>query len=364
MFLIDKYRITDIHNILYHKEIYNKLFEKKDYGKLLELINQNKKVKINDILCGEYNNFPNIFIHGPSGSGKKTLINLILKDMFGDEIYNVKKEEYSIMLFGNKKETILLDQSKHHIIINPTNSAFDRYLIQDIVKTYCSQFTLDLVKNKNKFKVVIINNIDKLSYYAQTSLRCSMERYIHNCKFILCGYNMSKVIDPLKGRCLSIRLPKPTDSDIYKLLLNISAKENKILNNAEYNEIITKSNRDPKLALWILENKYLGLNFDLIFWKNNIKRVIEIVMKIINKKDVELSDIMTIRNLIYEVYITNIDENNIMNELFFELNKNLKGKEILISKYFRKYDYRNIIGKRLMIQLEALIFNLINELIN
>jgi len=362
MFLIDKYRITDIYNVLYHKEIYDKLFEKKDYTKLLDQIS-NKKIKLKDITCGDYNNFPNIFVHGPPGSGKKTLINLILKDMFGDEIYNVQKEEYSIMLFGNKKETITLDQSKHHIVINPTNSAFDRYLIQDIVKTYCSQFTLDMTKNKNKFKVVVINNIDKLSYYAQTSLRCSMERYIHNCKFILNGYNLSKVIDPLKGRCLSIRLPKPTDSDIYKLLLNISAKENKILKNNEYHEIIKKSERDPKLALWLLETKYLGLNFELVYWKNNIIEVGNIINNIIKNKNVKIEEIMKIRSLIYEVYITNIDENNIMNELFFELNNKLKGHEILISRLFRKYDYRNMMGKRLMIQLEALIFNLIKELI-
>jgi DNA polymerase III delta prime subunit len=73
------------------------------------------------------------------------------------------------------------------------------------------------------------------------------------------------VIDPLKGRCLSIRLPKPTDGDIYKLLLNISARENKVLKNHEYYEIIEKSNRDPKLALWLLETKYMGLNIELHF---------------------------------------------------------------------------------------------------
>jgi replication factor C subunit 3/5 len=365
MFLIDKYRITDLYNILYHKEIYDKLFEKKDYTSLLDEVPTNGiPLKMKNINVGNYNNFPNIFIHGPNGSGKKTLINLILKDMFGDEIFNIKKEEYSILLFGNKKETIFLDQSKHHIIINPTNSAFDRYLVQDIVKTYCSQFTLDMLKNKNRFKVVIINNIDKLSYYAQTSLRCSMERYIHNCKFILCGYNMSKVIDPLKGRCLSIRLSKPTNNDIFRLLLNISARENKILKMIEYNEIVKKCDRNPKFALWLLENKYLGLNIELLYWKNNIKEVVNIITKIINQKDVEYSQLMKIRSLIYEVYITNIDENEIINELFIELNQKLKSNEILISKYFRKYDYRNIIGKRLMIQLEALVFNLIKELIS
>ena len=364
MFLIDKYRITDNYNILYHNEIYDKIFEKKDY---MHLLNQDPKniLKLRDIIYGDYNNFPNIFIHGPSGSGKKTLINLILKDMFGEDIYNIKKKEYSIMLFGNKKEIVQLDQSDYHLIINPTNSAFDRYLIQDIVKSYCSQFTLDMVKNKNKFKVVVINNIDKLSYYAQTSLRCSMERYIHNCKFILCGYNMSKIIDPLKGRCLSIRLPKPSDSDIYRLLLNISVRENRILPNQEYQDIILKAKRDPKYAIWLLEDKYLGLNLELVFWQNNIKKVVDIIANIIDTKNVKIEELMSIRNLIYEVYITNIDENSIMIELFLELNKKIKTNEnaILITKLFRKYDYRNIIGKRLMIQLEALIFNLIKELI-
>lgn len=363
MFLIDKYRITNLYNILYHTEIYDKLFDKKNYDQLLNQIKDDKQIKMKDIVCGNYNDFPNIFIHGPTGSGKKTLINLILKDMFGDEIFDVRKEEYSIMLFGNKKETITLDQSNHHIIINPTNSAFDRYLVQDIVMRYCSQFTLDMVKNKNRFKVVIINNIDKLSYYAQTSLRCSMERYIHNCKFILCGYNMSKVIDPLKGRCLSIRLPKPKNVDIYKLLLNISARENKLLSRSDYNDIIKKCSRNPKLALWLLEDKYMGLNLELVLWKNNIKQVGEIVLKIVTNKNVEHVDIMTMRNLIYEVYITNIDENEIINELFFELNNRFTDQSILISRLFRKYDYRNIIGKRLMIQLEALIFSLVKELI-
>ena len=93
MFLIDKYRITDIHNILYHNDIYAKIFEKKNYAQLLNQIKEDKQIKMKDVICGNYNDFPNIFVHGPSGSGKKTLINLILKDMFGDEIYNVKKEE-------------------------------------------------------------------------------------------------------------------------------------------------------------------------------------------------------------------------------------------------------------------------------
>jgi hypothetical protein len=118
-----------------------------------------------------------------------------------------------------------------------------------------------------------------------------------------------------------------------------------------------------ELCTELLETKNLGLDVNLIYWKNNIKQVVDIIIKIINKKNVEYQDLMTIRSLIYEVYITNIDENEIINELFFELNNKIKSKEKLISKLFRKYDYRNIIGKRLMIQLEALLFSLIKELV-
>ena len=41
MFLIDKYRITDLYNILYHNEIYDKLFEKKDFSSLLDEVPTN-----------------------------------------------------------------------------------------------------------------------------------------------------------------------------------------------------------------------------------------------------------------------------------------------------------------------------------
>ena len=145
--------------------------------------------------------------------------------------------------------------------------------------------------------------------------------------------------------------------------MNVSAREIKVLPINDYTDIIKKCTRNPKLALWLLENKYMGLNLELVYWKNNIKQIGEIVLKIVTNKNVEHADIMTMRNLIYEVYITNIDENEIINELFFELYNRFADHSILISRLFRKYDYRNIIGKRLMIQLEALIFSLVKELI-
>ncbi len=68
MLLIDKYHINNKEDITFHKEIYDKLFN------------------------NNYNDLPNLLIHGPPGSGKHTLINLLLKDIYGDDINNIRNE--------------------------------------------------------------------------------------------------------------------------------------------------------------------------------------------------------------------------------------------------------------------------------
>ena len=59
---------------------------------------------------------------------------------------------------------------------------------------------LTVLKYKKLFKVVIINTIDNLSYYAQASLKRTMEKYADTCKFIFISNQLSKINEPLKSR--------------------------------------------------------------------------------------------------------------------------------------------------------------------
>jgi DNA polymerase III delta prime subunit len=65
---------------------------------------------------------PHIIFHGTNGSGKKTMINIFLRMIYGDNIDDLKTAVYNIMGSGNKlrKETFL--HSDNHIIINPSGT--------------------------------------------------------------------------------------------------------------------------------------------------------------------------------------------------------------------------------------------------
>ena len=134
-------------------------------------------------------------------------------------------------------------------------------------------------KAKRKYKIVFIDNVDKLSYYAQTSLRCTMEKYMGICKFILYGYQMSKVIEPLRSRCLCIRVPAPTKNEILKTLLNISLREGEFLEFEKYMEICNKSNNNIKKAIWLLELSLNSIDLNLT-WKETISELIEIIISV------------------------------------------------------------------------------------
>jgi replication factor C subunit 3/5 len=62
--------------------------------------------------------------------------------------------------------------------------------------------------------VVVLMEADNLTKDAQHTLRRTMEKYAGSCKLILCCQSVTKVIDPLRSRCMIIRVPAPSDNDV------------------------------------------------------------------------------------------------------------------------------------------------------
>lgn len=98
-------------------------------------------------------------------------------------------------------------------------------MIQDVIKEMASNKALTsgtITGSKDKaepsagyeFKVVVLNDVDRLSKQAQASLRRTMEKYTSSCRLILCCANQSKVIEPVRSRCLGIRVAAPSHDDV------------------------------------------------------------------------------------------------------------------------------------------------------
>ena len=149
----------------------------------------------------------------------------------------------------------MIKQSKHHIIIEPNSNGFDKYLIQEIIQDYAKTELLNIMRYKKLFKIVVINKLDNLSYYAQASLRRTMEKYSDTCKFIFICDQLSKIIEPIRSRCILFRTILPTNEQIFESILKIEKEENLNLNFDDYNNIIKKS--DNKIIKKVKKTPYI-----------------------------------------------------------------------------------------------------------
>jgi len=383
VFLIDKYKVLNLSDVICHKYIYSTLinsYKSDNIDKKNNIIMNCKSDKelitlmknyinpletnFNTVIKEStyYNQLPNLLIYGPRGSGKKTLIKLLLEDIFNKDINNIKKVKYQITGYGNSSAEVEVEQSNYHLIIEPSNSGLDKYLIHEIVKEYAQQTILNVNNCKTPFRVVLINNIDNLSYYAQTSLRCTMEKYHKTCKFILYGYQSSKIIEPLRSRCLNVRIPCPTNKELLSILFDITCKDNIDIDMDELNKILKIADGNIKTGIWLLElYKSNIMNYELS-WRTNMDNIINIICEFEKKPSITTFNgtlIQKIRDILYIIFITNISGNQIIIELMNGImNKCSDMDPVLISiiiTLFGFYETRINKGKRSIIHMESLI---------
>jgi replication factor C subunit 3/5 len=368
MFLVDKYnelsyeitskcnnidKILDSFNIddFNINNINTKLEKTENILNLIKKIDKRHK---------QYANFQHLIVYGSINSNKELLVNLLLEKIYGKNNIELKDVEYTINGYGNTKTKVNIKQSKYHIIIEPNSNGFDKYLIQEIIQNYAKTDLLNILKYKKSFKIVVINKLDNLSYYAQASLRRTMEKYSDSCKFIFICDQLSKIIEPIRSRCILLRTQLPSNEQIMEILLRISYKENIKLNIQDYYNIIINSEYKINQAIWLLELKKYNINYNKK-WDLLIDDIIYILL---DKKNYSTnrfySCIKEIRIIFYNLFITNIPTQTIIRTIMTKLlsyidDLSLKNNIIEIISIF---ELRLSLGTRHIIHTEALMIRL------
>lgn len=370
MFLIDKY-YNDPNYINYHNKIIDRIINSFDthnqiYSNIESIIKlpNNKLSNIIDNLDygnWQYSNFMHLIVYGNIGSGKEYLVNNLLIKIYGKIGIELKEVEYTVTGYSNTKTKIMIKQSKYHIIIEPNTNGFDKYLIQDIIQDYAKSELLNIFKNKKLFKVVVINKIDNLSYYAQASLRRTMEKYSNSCKFILISEQLSKIIEPIRSRCLLIRIQLPSDEEILESLLHITYKESIDIPFVKIKEIINNCDNRINHAIWLLEMYKNNIDYTKN-WENIIELIINTVNNFKIKNNKKLYNLLVnIRQQFYILFITNIPTKMIIRKIMIrllEINNHLELKYNIIN-ITSIYEERLTQGTRNIIHFENYIIKLL-----
>lgn len=229
--LCDKYRPTSLASLDYH---------------------QNQATQLKSLITA--GDFPNLFIFGPSGAGKRTRIDLLLKEIYGPGVEKIHIQNETFETPSKRKIEIKTINSNYHIEVNPSEvGIYDKTVIQALIKNTAS--TASLHNFSQSFKTIVISNADRLTKDAQHALRRTMEENLTSCRLILCAESSSRIIAPIKSRCLLIRVAAPKHDDVVKILMSVGAKErcDLFLNPEVALKIAQESGRNLRRALLMLE---------------------------------------------------------------------------------------------------------------
>ncbi|OBZ72352.1 Replication factor C subunit 5 [Grifola frondosa] len=197
--------------------------------------------------------FPHMLFYGPSGGGKKTRIECTLLELFGKGVEKLKIDQRVFMTPSRRKLDVNIVQSNYHIEITPSEvGTYDRVVIQEILKEIAQTQQVDL-SAKQRFKVVVIHEADSLTRDAQAALRRTMEKYMSNMRIILCSNSTSKLIAPIRSRCLLMRVAAPDADEMQTVLDYVARREGFAIPEDTAREIVADANGNLRKALLVLE---------------------------------------------------------------------------------------------------------------
>jgi DNA polymerase III delta prime subunit len=161
-------------------------------------IHQDIKNKLN--YFHEMHKIPNILFHGPSGSGKRTIVNEFIESIYTNNREKIKSFVMYVNCSHGKGIKFIRDELKF------------------FAKTHINS------NGGNIFKSIVLLNADKLTMDAQSALRRCIELFSHNTRFFIVAEDKYNLMKPILSRFCEIYVPEPIINgkvvNLYKYNLN------------------------------------------------------------------------------------------------------------------------------------------------
>lgn len=193
----------------------NVWFEKHRPQTFEEIVGQDEII---NVIIPRLDNLTHMIFEGKAGTGKTTTAQVIAKTINADFM--------------------------------ELNSSEERGL--DTVRGKITNFCRHLSFNDAPYKILFLDEADNMTNDAQAALRPIIEKYSHNCRFIIgCNY-IDKIIPPIKdSRCKIYRFKPINNNDVVKRLRLIAERENihMSISEKDYVEIAENSRGDMRKAI-------------------------------------------------------------------------------------------------------------------
>lgn len=131
------------------------------------------------------NKIPNLLFHGTTGSGKRTLVNEFISNIYANDKEKIKTFVMHVNCSHGKGIKFIRDELKF------------------FAKTHIN------CNGGNTFKSIVLLNADKLTIDAQSALRRCIELFSHNTRFFIIAEDKYNLMKPILSRFCEIYVPEP-----------------------------------------------------------------------------------------------------------------------------------------------------------
>lgn len=149
----------------------------------LQNFHSNIKEKLSRFI--EQNKIPHILFHGPSGSGKRTIVYKFVSDIY------------------NNDKTLIHNYTMVEDCAHGKGIKFIREDLKFFAKTNVN------INGVGHFKTIVLTNADKLTTDAQSALRRCIELFSHNTRFFIIVENKYNLLKPILSRLCEIYIDLP-----------------------------------------------------------------------------------------------------------------------------------------------------------
>jgi replication factor C subunit 3/5 len=318
-------------------------------------------------MLSSYNiqNIPHLIFYGQPGHGKKTLLLSLVAHLYGAApTTRVRKQEIQA---GSKKLEVSYLESNECIEISPSAYDYqDRAVVQGVIKEMVQSrpvLSMFAKTKRSPIRLVVVNNAEELTFEAQAALRRTIEMYSDNFRIILMCNGISRLIDPIRSRCLLVRIPGFSDSEIKENMEAVLKKENEMAPAEVVSSIARDADGNMRRALCMLElycfnkseeqpkRKRLDIKNMKLEWEASVESIAAHI-----RKSQKPETMLSIRKELYELLDSCISPGTILHELTRCLMAGA-GYEAasLICKHALVYEERIRFGTKSIYHLEAFV---------
>jgi len=190
-------------------------------------------------------NLPNLLFFGPPGTGKSSAAEVVARELFGD------------VWEGNFTElnaSDIFEQGRKYLEASRSLARFydERKGVLDNFKLIMNRLA-GIAPLAAPYRILFINEAESLTRDAQQALRRIIERYNRTCKFILATARPSKIIIPVRSRCLPLHFTQLPADTMLDFLRRIATEEGHALSDESGRSIVDLSEGSLRTALTVLQ---------------------------------------------------------------------------------------------------------------